>query len=265
MDPATGAAAISAAASIGGSILGGSSKKKAAKKAFKRTVQLAQMQRNWELENYKNAHQWEMEDLKKAGINPAMTAEDGTNIGTSGAGNLSFPFGADTNFGNLAQDIMSGIATATQFETAKAQQKEMEANASKATAEALETAEKTKFISPKAKQEIKESNTRIAVNTAQTEEIKQQKELAAEETTNQAIKNIIDKAEADFKTGNFAKAMRYINEFSSTVGNVGKNIFLPLAGAKTAKDALNAIREIKNSNIYKLLEKTPTRKPSRYR
>lgn len=46
----------------------------------------AKQQNNFQKEFAKNAHQWEMEDLQKAGLNPALTATGGGGASAGGAG-----------------------------------------------------------------------------------------------------------------------------------------------------------------------------------
>lgn len=76
-----GAAAITGGASLTSGALGALS----AKGSVKRQI-------NWEREKAQNAHQWEVEDLKKAGINTALTAGGGgANAGS--IGDSSYDYG----------------------------------------------------------------------------------------------------------------------------------------------------------------------------
>ena len=87
-------------AGIGGAIgalggfAGGSSSGLSAKQAFL----LAQYQAQQEEKRMKNAHQWEVEDLVKAGLNPALSA------GGSSAGAIA---GNSGNAGNIASSLMA--------------------------------------------------------------------------------------------------------------------------------------------------------------
>lgn len=46
----------------------------------------ANLQNKFQKEFAKNAHQWEMQDLQKAGLNPALTATGGNGASAGGAG-----------------------------------------------------------------------------------------------------------------------------------------------------------------------------------
>lgn len=96
-------AAIGGALGLAGSMLGASSAKKASKQSLLYNMWALEQQKAWEKEKATHAHQWEMEDLKKAGLNPALTAMGGQGAST---GSIS-PQGLDTSGYNSAAQIQS--------------------------------------------------------------------------------------------------------------------------------------------------------------
>lgn len=76
IEPTTAGMIASAGISAGASLLGANKSAKAARELTERQIA-------WERERAVNAHQWEMQDLKAAGLNPALTAS-GTGAETSG-------------------------------------------------------------------------------------------------------------------------------------------------------------------------------------
>lgn len=154
-------AAIGAAASAGGSWASAQQAEKAAK-----------IQRDWERERAQNAHQWEIEDLKKAGLNPVLSA------GGQGAttGGISAPV-AD----------MSGIAQAG----------EKAVNAFFKNKEVENDTTKTKADAELSKSQAELNNETRAQVQADTILKEKNQELISAKTAHQELENIKNKVRAD--------------------------------------------------------------------
>lgn len=87
------------------------------KQAYNQSKNLANMSYGQQKEFAQNAHQWEMEDLQKAGLNPALTtgaSSAGTIAGggsTGGQGVTGTPVDILSSMGNIASDISNAINT----------------------------------------------------------------------------------------------------------------------------------------------------------
>lgn len=114
-------------------------------------------------EQMKNAHQWEVEDLKKAGLNPVLSA----NGSTSGA--IAGSTGATMNQGG-SMSLSDIVNTASQIGKTLT---DMDLN--KATT--LETKERTGTISPTAKKNIEKMDSEIEQNKKNIELMETQKLL----------------------------------------------------------------------------------------
>lgn len=95
MDPMITSALISGGANFLGGIMGDNSANKATKKAI-----------HWNLVAAKNAHRWQVEDLRAAGLNPRLSA-----MGGSGASMAAAPV-ARTNENILGEAANSAISAA---------------------------------------------------------------------------------------------------------------------------------------------------------
>lgn len=107
----------------------------------------------WEKERAQNAHQWEVQDLMKAGVNPIHTA-GGSGATTSGVN------GAMPDTSGYGQAISSAADVAMKT-----------AQIDNINADTVGKARTNKWIDPKSQQEIKESQSRMAVNSAKQAEI----------------------------------------------------------------------------------------------
>lgn len=98
------AAGIAALGGIAQSVIGGISSATSSKRAFNQSVALQAMQNAWMEKMANTAHQREVTDLKKAGLNPVLSATGGCGASTPQAGSSS-GFVTDP-------DYQAGIATA---------------------------------------------------------------------------------------------------------------------------------------------------------
>lgn len=124
-------------------------------------------QKEWEKERATHAHQWEMQDLKAAGLNPALTAMGGQGASTGGissGGAMSTPAATQgLKLGNML-DFMKNNR-----ENRLADYQEMiaKANSAKAIQETANLAEENPYISKKMKSEIAKNQGESANALAQ--------------------------------------------------------------------------------------------------
>lgn len=99
----------------------------------KYALQNAAINHAYQKEFAQNAHQWEAQDLQKAGYNPALTATGGSGASASGGG--SFGGGGGQSAMNPFDILNSIVGMANQTSATKSQNKLAEANAIKAITE----------------------------------------------------------------------------------------------------------------------------------
>lgn len=121
--------------SVGGILNNLTGASSSAKQGYNYSTMLGAQNNAYQKEFAQNAHQWEMEDLKKAGLNPALTAAGGSGASAGGAGGIGNG-STGSPMGNIFE-IMTGIAgTINQTKATNAQTELMDAQAIKTIAEA---------------------------------------------------------------------------------------------------------------------------------
>lgn len=68
----------------------------------------------WQREQLQNKHQWEVEDLRKAGLNPILSATNGSSAVSAGS-----PQGAPVNFGKVLESISNSALMQKETELKK--------------------------------------------------------------------------------------------------------------------------------------------------
>lgn len=104
------------AAILGSGLIGGAASALGAYQSGKDAQAAMEAQINWERERATHAHQWEVEDLKKAGLNPILSA------GGSGAttGGISAPMPDRSGYAGIGTAFIDAINSAVSAKKAQA-------------------------------------------------------------------------------------------------------------------------------------------------
>lgn len=144
-----------------------------ASSAYKYSAALAAQNWAYQKEMAQNAHQWEVEDLKKAGLNPALSGLGGTGASAGGAGGGGTV--GTTAGGGAFSEIMNSakglVALASELENLNAD-----------TQNKRETNRLIGAQSSKTEQEIQKVNTETQMNIAETKKIASETMLNSAQT-----------------------------------------------------------------------------------
>lgn len=153
---------LAAAGALAGSLLDRSESRHSAKQQYTYNSWLQAQNEAFQREMAQNAHQWEVQDLEKAGLNPIISAQGSSAASIAGS---SAPQG--TSAGNASEAMSRGVTNLANLITATSGQELNQKLSEKAQQEALESAERTKNITPEAQSRIKNLNSATMVNKAE--------------------------------------------------------------------------------------------------
>lgn len=184
-----------AAATLGAGIISGATSAFGAHKAGEDAKRATEAQIAWERERATHAHQWEMEDLKKAGLNPILAA------GGSGAvtGGISAPMPDRSGYTQAGTAIMNAINSAY--------------GAAKTNAEIGKTGAETQNLTQDTKNKIAQEELikKQAINEAL------RSGLITAQKANIEFKNLTEKYNGE------RAALTYWNNFLNTASTTAKN------------------------------------------
>lgn len=220
MNPLVGASIVSGAAGL----IGGGASAAASAKAAKEATE---MQINWERERAKNAHQWEVQDLKNAGLNPILSA------GGSGAttGGISAPVPDTSGYQKAGESVGSALAAAIDTQRLENEKEQLKATLEEIRANVgLKNSQKNLIDQQKINEMVKQhlisaqtahEMAKLGLTSAQTAQTQQniqfdQQRISLELASSRAKLAILheqrQQAEAD---KDFARAQAAIEEYKA--------------------------------------------------
>lgn len=132
--------------------------------AFADNVSLMRFQDSLQQNNYRHRHQWEVEDLRKAGLNPILSANSAASVPSVGLPTMQQRKTPDFDIGKAALSITQSALAKKQIEIAD---KNAESERIKADADML-----------RARQDEARTPSAISLNTAQEKEALKKVEMA---------------------------------------------------------------------------------------
>lgn len=203
--------------SAASSILGSGMSAKAAREAM-------EVQRDWERERAKNAHQWEVQDLKAAGLNPIISA------GGSGAttGGISAPM---PDYSGVSNAVASAAQVAQNL------------------IQSAKTGADTKNVNA----DTKNKQTQNALIEAQTTSELARAGLISEQEKNTRLKNISEKIRADNADLEFWN--KQANTAASTLNNLAGVVGNAIGAKKALSGLKGGLRSYKKSNKQEFLDR----------
>lgn len=111
------AAAIGFAGDVLGGIMGQNSAEEAAQMQYENQKNLMQLQQTYNVTNYQNRHAWEVADLRKAGLNPILSANSAAAAPSVGLGSAGMPQPTHQyNIGKSIEALMNSALVKKQTE-----------------------------------------------------------------------------------------------------------------------------------------------------
>lgn len=162
--PGLTAALVGAGADLLGGLMGNAFSSAAEGDAFADNVALMRFQNDLNVKNYKHRHQWEVEDLRAAGLNPILSANSGATVAGTGLPTMAQRKTPDFDVSKAANAITQSALAKKQIEIAD---KNAESERIKADADML-----------RARQDEARTPSAISLNTAQEKEALKKVEMA---------------------------------------------------------------------------------------